>query len=64
MADNKESRSQESVHYDASYGNFHTQLYADIRKEAAGEDLGQTSWLTADEQDRFLEHLALASGKK
>lgn len=64
MANSRESRSNDSVHYDASYGNFHSQLYAEIRKEAAGEDLGQTSWLTADEQDRFLEPLALAGGKK
>jgi SAM-dependent methyltransferase len=50
-------------HYDANYGNFQTGLYADIRHEAFGEDIGQNSWLTADEQDRFLGWLNLASGK-
>ncbi len=53
-----------SGHYDANYGNFETELYAEIRREAFGEDIGQSSWLTADEQDRFLEPLALSTGKK
>lgn len=50
-------------HYDANYGNFATGLYAEIRHEAFGEDIGQNSWLTADEQDRFLQWLDLTSGK-
>ena len=50
-------------HYDANYRNFETGLYAEIRHEAFGEDIGQNSWLTADEQDRFLEWLDLTSGK-
>jgi cyclopropane fatty-acyl-phospholipid synthase-like methyltransferase len=50
-------------HYNANYGNFQTELYAQIRKEAFGEDIGQTSWLTSDEQDRFLEWLDLSPGK-
>ncbi len=49
--------------YDANYGNFQTGLYAEIRCEAFGEDLGQNSWLTADEQDKFLGWLGLAAGK-
>jgi cyclopropane fatty-acyl-phospholipid synthase-like methyltransferase len=50
-------------HYDANYGNFQTELYAKIRREAFGEDIGQNSWLTVDEQDRFLEWLNLAPEK-
>jgi cyclopropane fatty-acyl-phospholipid synthase-like methyltransferase len=50
-------------HYDANYGNFQTELYAQIRHEAFGEDIGQNSWLTADEQDGFLEWLDLSPGK-
>src|ERR1700688_4414992 len=45
--------------YDANYGNFQVELYAQIRREAFGEDIGQNSWLTADEQDSFLEWLDL-----
>jgi 2-polyprenyl-3-methyl-5-hydroxy-6-metoxy-1,4-benzoquinol methylase len=50
-------------YYDANYGNFQTELYADIRREAFGEDIGQNSWLTAKEQDMFLGWLGLSSGK-
>jgi cyclopropane fatty-acyl-phospholipid synthase-like methyltransferase len=50
-------------HYNANYGSFQTELYAQIRHEAFGEDIGQNSWLTSDEQDRFLEWLDLSPGK-
>jgi SAM-dependent methyltransferase len=49
--------------YDANYANFQTELYAQIRREAFGEDIGQNSWLTSDEHNKFLEWLDLASGK-
>jgi SAM-dependent methyltransferase len=52
-----------SRHYDANYGNFQTELYAQIRRDAFGDDIGQSSWLTADEQDKFLGWLNLSSGK-
>jgi SAM-dependent methyltransferase len=48
--------------YDANYGNFQMELYEQIRREAFGEDIGQNSWLTADEHDRFLGWLGLSSG--
>jgi cyclopropane fatty-acyl-phospholipid synthase-like methyltransferase len=48
-------------HYDASYSNFATDLYAAIRKEAFGEDIGQTGWLTADEQDDFISKLDISN---
>jgi len=51
-------------HYNANYGNFQTELYAQIRHEAFGEDIGQNSWLTSDEQDRFLEWLNLSPGAR
>jgi len=50
-------------HYDANYGNFQTELCEQIRREAFGEDIGQNSWLTANEQDRFLSWLNLSPGK-
>lgn len=50
-------------HYDANYGNFKSELYAQIRREAFGEDIGQSSWLTADELDRFIIRLNLGAGK-
>jgi ubiquinone/menaquinone biosynthesis C-methylase UbiE len=52
-----------SGQYDANYGNFRMELYEQIRLEAFGEDIGQNSWLTADEQDGFLSWLTLTSEK-
>src|SRR4030081_2989121 len=60
---NRAANSPANAHYDANYGNFQTELYAQIRRDAFGEDIGQSSWLTADEQDRFLGWLNLSSGK-
>src|SRR4051812_10051312 len=57
------SRPDASRHYDANYGNFQSELYTQIRRDAFGEDIGQSSWITADEQDRFLHHLNLSPGK-
>jgi 2-polyprenyl-3-methyl-5-hydroxy-6-metoxy-1,4-benzoquinol methylase len=51
-------------HYNANYGNFQTDLYAQIRREAFGEDIGQNSWLTSGEQDKFLEWLGLSPKKR
>jgi SAM-dependent methyltransferase len=61
MAKSKSTSS--AGHYNANYGNFQMELYADIRREAFGVDIGQNSWMTADEQDRFLEWLCLSQGK-
>ena len=46
--------------YGASYRNFASALYADIRREAFGDDIGQTGWLTAEEQDLFIAWLGLS----
>jgi SAM-dependent methyltransferase len=54
-----DARGDDTGFYDASYGRFTDALYAAIRLEAFGEDIGQNSWLTADEQRRFCEWLAL-----
>lgn len=53
-----------SDHYDTNYGNFQTELHARIRRDAFGNDIGQNSWLTADEQDGFLSWLNLCPGKR
>jgi cyclopropane fatty-acyl-phospholipid synthase-like methyltransferase len=61
---NPEKSPPRSFHYDANYKNFQSDLYASIRRDACvGEDLGQTSWITAHEQDRSLEWLRLGPGK-
>jgi ubiquinone/menaquinone biosynthesis C-methylase UbiE len=53
-----------SGHYDTNYGNFQKKLYSRIRRDAFGEDIGQNSWLTAEEQDSFLSLLKLGPGKR
>jgi ubiquinone/menaquinone biosynthesis C-methylase UbiE len=58
-----ESTPPASRHYDANYGNFQSDLYAEIRRQAFGDDIGQSSWITAEEQDRFLSQLNLSPGK-
>jgi SAM-dependent methyltransferase len=64
MADSANTASRsDAAHYNANYGNFESELYARIRLEAFGEDIGQSSWITADEQDRFLGLLALSPQK-
>ncbi len=50
-------------HYNVNYGNFKNELYAQIRHEAFGEDIGQNSWLTADELDRFVGWLDVSPAK-
>jgi SAM-dependent methyltransferase len=53
--------SDDTGFYDVGYGRFGDELYASIRREAFGEDIGQNSWLTADEQRRFCGQLRLDS---
>src|SRR5436305_1876712 len=60
---NSPPKSGARTHYDSNYDNFRQNVYEEVRREAFGEDIGQNSWLTADEQDRFLRWLALSPGK-
>lgn len=52
-----------SAHYDANYRNFQYDLYAEMRREAFGEDVGQSGWMDTKEQDKYLGRLQLAPGK-
>jgi len=46
--------------YNSTYGNFEEQVLAEIRRETYGEDIGQNSWITAQEYDTFYTWLDLA----
>jgi cyclopropane fatty-acyl-phospholipid synthase-like methyltransferase len=48
--------------YNSTYGNFREQVLAAVRRETYGEDIGQNSWITTDEYDRFYSWLDLAAG--
>lgn len=63
MPESKSEQQKPARRYDANYGNFQTELYTQIRREAYGEDIGQNSWTTADEQDNFLVWLKLTPDK-
>jgi cyclopropane fatty-acyl-phospholipid synthase-like methyltransferase len=48
--------------YSSTYGNFKEQVLAAVRQETYGEDIGQNSWITADEYDMFYSWLNLSPG--
>ena len=60
---NKTKGEAAGTYYDANYENFQTELYSEIRRDAFGDDIGQNSWLTAEEQDLYLSWLDLSTGK-
>jgi cyclopropane fatty-acyl-phospholipid synthase-like methyltransferase len=45
--------------FDSTYSHFTKQGLETIRKETFGQDIGQNSWTTVDEYDRFLSWLDL-----
>jgi SAM-dependent methyltransferase len=49
----------DSEFYDRTYGRFAERLNAAIRAEAFGEEIGQNSWLTADEHREFFRWLEI-----
>jgi ubiquinone/menaquinone biosynthesis C-methylase UbiE len=48
--------------YDSTYSHFDDQILEEIRKEVFGKDIGQNSWLTLDEFDRFIAWLEIEAG--
>ena len=46
--------------FDSTYGHFNENVLDAIRKETYGVDIGQNSWLTVDEYERWLPWLELA----
>jgi cyclopropane fatty-acyl-phospholipid synthase-like methyltransferase len=50
--------------YDNVYGDFASSAEIAVRQEAYGEDLGQSSWLTADEWLAFADQLRLEPGSE
>jgi SAM-dependent methyltransferase len=55
----QELESPDLRHYSESYEGFASKYAEEIRRETFGEDIGQYSWLTADELDRFISWLQL-----
>ena len=49
------SMSNQADRYSTTYGNFTSGLSAEIRRQVYGDDIGQNSWTTAEEQIGFAE---------
>jgi SAM-dependent methyltransferase len=50
--------------FDSTYSHFTEQVLDAVRKETFGEDIGQNSWLTRDEYDRFISWLDIGTGHR
>jgi SAM-dependent methyltransferase len=50
--------------YDSHYGRIDDDVYRSIRAETFGIDLGQESWITADECDQFCDWLGIRAGHR
>lgn len=48
--------------YDSHYGRLGTDAQSEVRRETYGEDLGQASWITAEEAREWFDRLALGPG--
>ena len=49
--------------FDSTYTHFTKQVLETIRQETFGQDIGQNSWTTVDEYDRFISWLRLEPGQ-
>jgi SAM-dependent methyltransferase len=47
--------------YNNAYGDFASEVEAAVRREAYGEDIGQSSWMTAAEWLRFADQLLVSA---
>src|SRR5882757_10931651 len=47
--------------YDHAYGKYELDVYREVRLETYGEDLGQTSWVSAEESQQIPGWLNLSS---
>jgi SAM-dependent methyltransferase len=49
--------------YNSAYEHYEEAVLDGVRRDTYGEDIGQTSWLTADEYERLVPHLELVAGE-
>lgn len=64
MSGDREGSTVDTSFHDRAYGSVAERLGAMIRAEAFGEDIGQNSWLTADEHRTFVAWLGLEAGSE
>jgi SAM-dependent methyltransferase len=51
-------------HYGAHYRDFTAGVHEEVRRAAFGDDVGQNSWLTRNELERFGEQLGLTASSR
>lgn len=59
-----ERREQAGSLFYSAYGDFERDVLAQVRRETYGEDIGQFSWITADELRGFFDLLELGAGSE
>lgn len=59
MRDEPNTGGRDRAFYDQTYGRFADDVYASVRRAAFGEEIGQNSWITADEYRTFFRRLEL-----
>lgn len=52
------------AYYDAQYGTLGADIVVELRAETFGVDLGQSGWITVEEQDLFIGWLGLSPGAR
>jgi len=50
--------------FDSTYSNFQAAVLRSAREDTYAEDIGQNSWLTADEYRKFFRQMELGTGKR
>jgi SAM-dependent methyltransferase len=50
--------------YDSHYARMDDEVYRSIRAKTYGVDIGQESWITAEECDRFCDWLGIEAGQR
>ena len=51
-------------YYGANYAHFASSVHQEVRREAFGEEMGQNSWHTADEQQKFVTWLDIGPSSR
>ncbi len=49
--------------YDSHYAKLEANVYAEIRRDVYGENVGQTGWITMSDARKFFTDMALSTGK-
>ena len=60
----EETKAATASFYGPHYANIASELAAEIRREVFGEDIGQESWRSADEQAEITDLMGLTADSR